>query len=137
VRESLAGSWWYAAGDCLASVVVGVATATAIRHIVTPHWDMVLAMAAGMVIGTVIHLVVALLLTPLIGALEATVPAGLTGMYGGMYFAMRDAMHAEPAPVHQAAVIGAVLGLIAFVVVSLYHRAICGVVFDARDEDTR
>ncbi|MHB9004385.1 MAG: hypothetical protein ACYC6C_10040 [Coriobacteriia bacterium] len=137
MSDEARASCWFAAGDCLASIAVGAGTAAAIRLVVTPHWDMVLAMVAGMVLGTVVHLVVAVLLTPLIGALEATVPAGLTGMYGGMYFAMRDAMHGEPAPVHQAALIGAVVGLITFVAVSLYHRAIGGVVFDARDEDKR
>ena len=125
-------SWIFGLGDCAASVLVGVATALVVRLLVTPRWDMVLAMVVGMVVGTIIHLVVGLLVTPLLVALEAMVPAGLTGMYGGMYFAMRDVMHPVPVPIQHAAIVGALAGVISFGAVSIYDRMIRGVVFYTR-----
>ena len=118
-------------GDCFASASVGLLTAAAVRAVITPKWDMVIAMLVGMLIGTAVHLLVGLVLTPLIGALEAMVPAGLTGMYGGMYFAMRDAMQTQ-GPLSDSLAIGAATGAGAYVLVCAYDRVVRGVVFDSR-----
>lgn len=98
----------FIAGDCAGGAVVGIATAAAVRAVITPGSDMVAAMMLGMVVGTLVHAVVGMALSPLLGMFETMVPAMFIGMYGGMFFAMRDAMHAVP--LDTALIVGAVFG---------------------------
>ncbi len=51
-------------GDYAAGGAVGAATALAVRAVVRPGFDVVLAMLAGMAIGVLIHLLAALFLSP-------------------------------------------------------------------------
>ena len=46
----------FSIGDYLAGMLIGVATTLAVRSIVSPGMDMVLAMLIGMAVGTVVHL---------------------------------------------------------------------------------
>lgn len=93
----------FALGDYLFGILVGVVTTLAVRAIVWPGMDMVIAMLVGMGIGMVLHLVLGLMLAPLLGMFQTMVSAAFIGMYGGMLFAMRDAMAAGSATLAAAA----------------------------------
>lgn len=120
-------------GDFAAGMLVGAATALAVRGVVWPGMDMVLAMLLGTAIGIVIHLVLGLMLAPLLGMFETMMPASVIGMYGGMFFAMRDSMAAGSRTTRAAAVVGLFVGLVVVLGLKLYDAALRGAVVDAAD----
>lgn len=81
-----------AMGDYCAGGAVGGLTGLAVRAVVQPEFDMVIAMLVGMAVGTVVHLAVGLCFAPFLGMFHTMIPGGLIGMYGGMAFGMRDTM---------------------------------------------
>jgi hypothetical protein len=103
----------------------------AVRAVIWPGMDMVIAMLIGMATGTVVHLFVGLLLAPLIGMFETMVPGSLIGMYGGMLFGMRDSMAAGSLTLGSAATVGAIFGAIVVFGVKVYDQILRGAVFDA------
>lgn len=115
---------FFAAGDYLAGALTGAGTAIAVRALVSPELDMVLAMLIGMAVGMVVHLALGLAMSPLLGLFHCMVPGGLIGMYGGMFFAMRDTMQHEPGSLGRAIVVGIVFGLVVTAAVRLYDRAL-------------
>lgn len=121
----------FAIGDYLFGVLVGVVTALAVRAIVWPGLDMVIAMLLGMGIGMVLHLVLGVLLAPLLGMFQTMVSAAFIGMYGGMLFGMRDSMAAGSATHAAAALVGAGFGVIVVFGVKVYDRVLHGAVLDA------
>lgn len=118
-------------GDYLAGMLVGAATALAVRLVVWPGMDMVIAMMLGMALGMILHLVLGLLLAPAIGMFEAMIPASLIGMYGGMFFGMRDSMAAGSRTYHVAMLVGAIFGAVVVGVVHYYDRTLRGAVVDS------
>ena len=121
---------FYSIGDYLAGILVGVATTLAVRSVIWPGMDMVLAMLIGMAAGMVVHLVLGLALSPLIGMFEVMMPASLIGMYGGMLFGMRDSMAAGSLTLGSAAAVGAGFGAIVVLGVKVYDHILRGAVFD-------
>ena len=121
----------FAVGDCLAGMATGAATALAVRGVVTPGMDMVVAMMLGMVLGTVLHLVLGLILSPLLGMFETMTSGTLIGMYGGMLFGMRDSMSAGSPTPAAAMLVGASFGLLVVLSVKVYDRALRGPIIDA------
>ena len=119
-------------GDYLAGMLIGIATTLAVRVLVWPGMDMVLAMLLGMAIGTVVHLLLGFLLAPLVGMFETMVPASLIGMYGGMLFGMRDSMAAGSLTLASAIIVGAIFGAVVVLGVKVYNRVLRGAVFEAR-----
>ena len=117
-------------GDYLAGMLVGIATAFAVRKVVWPGMDMVIAMLVGMGLGMVIHLVLGLVLAPVIGMFEVMMPASLIGMYGGMFFAMRDSMAAGSRTLPAALAVGAVFGVIVVAGVHFYDQTLQGAVVE-------
>ena len=115
-------------GDYLAGVLTGVLTALAVRAIVGPNWDMVMAMLIGMGTGMGVHLGLLILLIPLLGAFEVMIPGGIIGMYGGMLFGMRDAMQQNIISLSQALVVGGVFGFVVVFVIRWWDRQLQGVV---------
>lgn len=113
-------------GDYAAGVLTGAATATVVRAVVWPGFDLALAMLLGVGIGTFTHLAVATLLSPLLGVFHVMVPGSLIGMYGGMLFAMRDAM--QPVSSTHAIGVGVLFGVVLTATVRLYDRALRGAV---------
>ncbi len=113
-------------GDYLAGMLTGVLVAGAVRSLVGPGFDMVLAMVLGMVVGMGIHLGLGLLLGPLLGMFQTMVPGAWIGMYGGMLFAMRDSMGAGSPTWTKALGVGALFGAIAVAGVHLYDRVLRG-----------
>lgn len=120
----------FALGDYLFGMLVGVATALAVRAIVWPGMDMVIAMLIGMAIGVVLHLVLSFMLAPLLGMFETMVSGSLIGMYGGMLFGMRDSMAAGSTTHAAAALVGAGFGTLVVLGMKLYDAALRGTVLD-------
>ena len=121
----------FSIGDYLAGILIGVATTLAVRAVIWPGMDMVIAMLIGMAIGTVVHLVIGLILAPLVGMFETMVPGSLIGMYGGMLFGMRDSMAAGSLTLTSAATVGAIFGAIVVLGVKVYNQILRGAVFEA------
>ena len=114
----------FAAGDYLGGGLTGAVTAIAVRAVVSPDLDMVLAMLVGTVAGMAVHLAIGLLTAPFLGLFHCMVPGGLIGMYGGMLFAMRDVMQAHRGSLAHAVVVGIVFGIAVTAGVRLYDRAL-------------
>lgn len=112
----------FAAGEYLAGAATAVLVACAIHAIVTPGWDMALAMLVGGLVGLGVHLAFALLAGPLLGMFPVMASGSLIGAYGGMIFAMRDSMQA--ASWGRVAAIAAGFGLVVVAGVQLYDRAL-------------
>lgn len=116
----------FTTGDYLGGAVCGGLTGVAVRAVVTPQWDMVVAMLMGMVIGMVVHVGVGLALSPLLGMLHVMVPGSLIGMYGGMFFAMRDTMQMHPGSFVSVIAVGMGFGLAVNGAVHLYDHILRG-----------
>ena len=116
-------------GDYLAGILTGVLTALAVRAIVGPNWDMVVAMLIGMGTGMSVHLSLLVLLIPLLGTFEVMMPSGIIGMYGGMLFGMRDAMQQEVISLSQAPAVGGLFGFVVVFVIRWWDRQLRGVTF--------
>ena len=64
-------------GDFLVGMAVGVLTALAVRAVMWPGIDMVIAMLIGMALGMIIHFVVAFAVGPLLGMFQTMMPASV------------------------------------------------------------
>jgi hypothetical protein len=116
-------------GDYLAGILTGVLTTLAVRAIVGPNWDMVMAMLAGMGAGMGVHLSLLVLLIPPLGTFEVMMPSGIIGMYGGMLFGMRDAMQQDVISLGQALVVGGLFGFVVVFVIRWWDRQLRGVTY--------
>lgn len=116
----------FTVGDYAGGAIMGGATAAAVRGLVSPNTDMVIAMLIGMAVGMVLHLVIGLLLTPLLGMFHAMIPGSLIGMYGGMMFAMRDSMQMHPGSLGHAVAVGTGFGVLMIALMRIYDRALRG-----------
>jgi hypothetical protein len=121
----------FSIGDYLAGIIIGVATTLAVRAIISPGMDMVIAMLIGMAVGTVVHLLIGLILAPVVGMFETMVPGSLIGMYGGMLFGMRDSMGAGSRTLASAAIVGVIFGAVVVLGVKVYNHILRGAVFEA------
>jgi hypothetical protein len=121
----------FSIGDYLAGILIGVATTLAVRAVIWPGMDMVIAMLIGMALGTAVHLIIGFVLAPLVGMFETMVPGSLIGMYGGMLFGMRDSMAAGSRTLASAAIVGAIFGAIVVLGVKVYSQILHGAVFEA------
>ena len=101
--------WPYALGDFCASLIVGMVAGLAAWAIVSPGWNMWLAMALMMPLGMVIGLVLYFPIGSRLGAMEAMIPAMYTGMWAGMVVGMIGAM--MPLPLRHALELGAACGI--------------------------
>ncbi|WP_237394703.1 class I SAM-dependent methyltransferase [Methylacidimicrobium sp. AP8] len=113
-------------GDYLAGMATGVLVAGAVRSLISPGFDMVLAMLLGMALGMGIHLLLGALLGPLLGMFQTMVPGAWIGMYGGMLFAMRDSMGAGSPGWAKALGVGALFGAASVAGFRLYDRILRG-----------
>ena len=120
----------FAIGDYLAGILISIATTLAVRAIVWPGMDMVIAMLLGMGAGMILHLVLGLVLAPLLGMFETMMPGSLIGMYGGMLFGMRDSMAAGSLTLSAAVVVGAIFGAVVVAGVKVYGRALRSAVLE-------
>lgn len=124
---------YFRLGDYLAGALTGMLTALAVRIIVGPQWDMVVAMMVGMAAGMVVHVTLLLVFIPLLGTFEVMMPGAVIGMYGGMLFGMRDAMQQAYVPRNTALVVGALFGVLVVLGIRWWDRQLRGVVFARPD----
>ena len=120
-------------GDYLAGMLTGLLVTLAVRGLVPPGMDMVIAMILGMAAGMAIHLVLGFLLAPALGMFHTMMPGAVIGMYGGMLFAMRDSMGAGSAALSDAVLVGAVFGAVVVGGLKLYDRALRAAVIETGD----
>jgi hypothetical protein len=130
-EQGAEGMMFFQIGDFLVGMLVGVLTALAVRAVMWPGIDMVIAMLVGMGLGMIIHFVVAFAVGPLLGMFQTMMPASVIGMYGGMFFGMRDSMDAGSATWGAAALVGAIFGAVVVAALKVYDRALHGPVLDA------
>lgn len=120
---------YFRLGDYVAGALTGVLTAFAVRMIVGPQWEMVVAMLVGMTVGMLTHMTLLLLFIPLLGTFEVMMPGAIIGMYGGMLFGMRDSMQQAYVPLSTALAVGALFGLVVVFGIRWWDRQLRGVVF--------
>jgi hypothetical protein len=124
---------YFCIGDYLAGLLTGLLTAFAVRAIIGPQWDMVLAMLVGMAVGMLLHLTLLLLFIPLLGTFEVMIPSAVIGMYGGMLFGMRDSMQQAYVSRDMALAVGALFGLVVVFGIRWWDRQLRGVAFTKPD----
>jgi hypothetical protein len=120
----------FTVGDYVAGMLISIATTLAVRFMVWPGMDMVIAMLLGMAAGMVLHFVVGLVLAPLLGMLDTMMAGSLIGMYGGMLFGMRDSMAAGSITLSAAVAVGAIFGTVVVAGIKIYNRVLRGTVLD-------
>jgi hypothetical protein len=105
----------YVVGDFLANLALGALVGLVCWAIVSPDWNMWIAMVAMMIVGMVIGFLGFIATAIKLGAMEAMVPLMFTGMLAGMVVGMIQAM--TPLSLEQALSHGAVCGIagIAFI----------------------
>ena len=101
--------FFYVAGDFLASLLIGTLAGLAAWALVSPDWNMWVAMAAMMPLGMVIGMALYLPLAARLGAMEVMIPAMYAGMWGAMVVGMMSAM--TYLPWQHAAQMGAACGI--------------------------
>jgi hypothetical protein len=124
---------YFRIGDYLAGALTGGVTALAVRMLVGPQWDMVVAMLVGMATGMSVHLVLLLVLVPLFGDFEIMMPGALIGMYGGMLFGMRDSMQQAYVSLGSACAVGVLWGVLVVLAVRWLDHQLKGEVFVASE----
>jgi hypothetical protein len=120
---------YFRIGDYLAGALTGGITAVAVRMLVGPQWDMVVAMLVGMAAGMSVHLILLLVLVPLFGDFEVMMPGALIGMYGGMLFGMRDSMQQAYVSLGTACAVGVFWGILVVLGVRWLDHQLKGEVF--------
>lgn len=100
---------FYAIGDFIASLLIGMAAAAVCWLVVSPAWNMWAAMAVTMVLGMAVGMVLYFPVGMKLGAMEAMIPAMYTGMWAGMIVGMMAAM--MPLSLHHAVQMGAACGV--------------------------
>ncbi len=98
-------------GDVVSNVVVGAAAGLLCCLLVSPAWNMLIAMLVCMPLGMVLAMVLSPFLIRWFGAMEVMVPTMLGGMLAAMFVGMASAM--MPIGIGEALRAGALAGLIA------------------------
>jgi len=102
----------YVIGDFLASLITGVVAGSVSWLIVSPSWNMWLAMFAMMFVGMIVGMILFFPFSIKLGAMEAMVPLMFNGMIAGMAVGMSAAMmHMPYAEAVQVGAVSAVGGL--------------------------
>ena len=121
---------FYVVGDFLANLIIGTIAGVIAWSIVSPGWNMWVAMLAMMALGMVVGLVLYFPFAIRLGAQEAMIPAMYTGMWGGMVVGMMSAM--MPLPLNHAAQMGAACGIAEIVFIWIANTILRGVTRPAR-----
>ena len=121
-------------GDYLAGMAVGVGAALAVRGVVAPGMDLVIAMLLGTAVGVIVQLIIGFAFTPLLGMFQTMIPASMIGAYGGMLFAMRDAMGAGSRTLAAVAVVGGVFGLAVVAITKFYDLSLRRTVLETGED---
>jgi hypothetical protein len=121
---------FYAVGDFLASLLIGIVAGLAAWSLVSPGWNMWAAMVAMMPLGMIVGLVLYLPIARFLGAQEAMIPAMYTGMWAGMVVGMMAAM--MHLPLRHAIEMGAACGIAEIIFIWLANTILRGVTRDGK-----
>ncbi len=121
---------FYVIGDFLANLVIGTVAGVVAWAIVSPGWNMWLAMVAMMAVGMMVGLVLYFPIARFLGAQEAMLPAMYSGMWGGMVLGMMCAM--MPVSLGHAAQMGAACGIAEIVFIWIANTILRGIVRDKK-----
>ena len=116
---------YFVLGDLLSNIVTGALIGILAVMLVSPGWNMWLAMLMMMAVGMLLSLFAALAFGIFFGAMEVMVPAMQSGMMSGMVVGMWQAM--SPLPVGQGAIIGGIIGLVTLNIIWVANTALRGV----------
>lgn len=102
---------YFIIGDILAAALTGILVGLACVMLVSPNWNMFIAMVVFMAVGMVIGMLVFFPLSISFGAMEIMMPCMLSGMVSGMAVSMWAAM--QPLSLGGASFLGLQSGLCA------------------------
>ena len=119
--------------DYVSTLLAGVATAGVVSLLIPSHWPALVGMFLGMLLGMVVLLIVFLSFALLAGPFGILMPGMTASMISGMVGGMM--VTAEKAPLVDALMVGALIGLGVAVLFHLYDRSLHGEV--SRDERGR
>jgi hypothetical protein len=125
-RDALDQRLFFVVGDFLANILVGSIVGLVCWAIVSPSWNMWIAMFAMMPVGTVVGLILFFPIGIKLGAMEVMVPLMFSGELSGMVVGMGAAM-AVLTP-GQAALLGAASGAASIFFVWAANTLLRGVV---------
>lgn len=115
---------YFIAGDLVSNIIAGILIALSAALLISPGWNMLIAMAVMMALGMISALLLSLALGILFGAMEIMVPVMLTGMFsgmsGGMWLAMTDVA------LVQLVYLGAVIGFAVTCIIWLVNTQLRG-----------
>ena len=117
--------FYFVFGDLLSNVLVGAIVAWVSWLIVSPDWNMFVAMWAMMFVGMAISLPLFIPASMLFGAMEIMLPTMFTGMLSGMVVGMWIPM--SPLSALQAVAIGAAVGVLGIVIIWVMNARLRGV----------
>ena len=120
---------FYAVGDFLASLATGIVAGLVVWAIVSPAWNMWLAMFVMMAVGMIVGLVMFFPAAIKLGAMEAMVPLMFNGMLAGMVVGMAGAM--MPLPLTGAVQLGAISAVGGLVFIWIVNSMLRGVTREA------
>lgn len=103
---------YFVLGDVACAAVIGGVAGVLGAAVVSPVWNMWLAMLVGMILGMVISTPLSFAFMPFFGAMEIMVPAMTCGMFSGMWVAMAGAMQPLSVGVGLRAGVGIGLGVL-------------------------
>ncbi len=115
---------FYAIGDFVASLIIGIVAALVAWALVSPAWNMWAAMFTMMALGMIVGLVLFFPFAIKLGAMEVMVPAMYTGMWSGMVVGMIAAM--MPLPMRHAIELGAACGVAEIVFIWIANTILRG-----------
>jgi hypothetical protein len=120
---------YFALGDFLANIAIGAVVGLICWAIVSPHWNMWIAMLAMMPVGSIVGLLLFFPIGMKLGAMEVMVPLMFTGELSGMVTGMGAAMYVLTA--RDALLLGSASGLGGILVIWIVNSLLRGVTREA------
>ena len=120
---------FFAVGDFLANIAIGAIVGLICWAIVTPHWNMWIAMFAMMPVGMIAGLIFFFPVGIKLGAMEVMVPVMFTGELTGMVVGMGAAMYVLS--LRDAVLLGAATGLVGIILIWIVNSLLRGITRDA------
>ena len=120
---------YFALGDVLANIAIGAVVGLICWAIVSPSWNMWIAMLAMMPLGSIVGLLLFFPIGIKLGAMEVMVPLMFTGELSGMVTGMAAAMVAMSA--RDALLLGAASGLGGILAIWIVNSLLRGVTREA------
>ena len=120
---------YFAVGDLLANIAIGAIVGVICWAIVSPSWNMWIAMFAMMPVGTIVGLLLFFPIGMKLGAMEVMVPMMFSGELTGMVVGMGAAMYVLS--LRDAVLLGAATGLVGIVIIWIANSILRGVTREA------